>query len=135
MNQILKKDATFSCGAEKENAVISRKHTLCTSPGPAFPVFSKPFVLFTDASGIGWVQSSRNVMNRRKKMRPIPCANRVLNKAERYYSATYQEAVAVVWVLRHFRDLINGYVIHILTDHGLATELFKGKELSGKFIQ
>lgn len=34
----------------------------------------------------------------------------------------------MVWVLKHFRDLVFGYSVHILTDHGLAVEFFKNKK-------
>ncbi len=51
------------------------------------------------------------------------------------YSVTQQEALAVVWALKHFKDIIFVYPIHVLTDHGPVTELFKGKNLSGKLAR
>ncbi len=45
------------------------------------------------------------------------------------------EALAVVWALKHFKDIIFGYKVHVLADHGPVTELFKGKNLSGKLAR
>jgi len=38
----------------------------------------------------------------------------------------------VVWALKHFRDIILGYQIHVLTDHSPVTGLFKDKNHTGK---
>ncbi len=43
--------------------------------------------------------------------------------------------MAVVWALKRFKDIIFGYPVHVLTDHGPVTELFKGKNLSGKLAR
>ncbi|ROT81240.1 gag-pol fusion protein [Penaeus vannamei] len=37
--------------------------------------------------------------------------------AESNYSVTDLEALAVVWALKHFREIILGYNVHVLTDH------------------
>ena len=55
----------------------------------------------------------------------------MLNNAESRYSVTHLEALAVVWSLKHFRDLIFGYEVHVFTDHQPLLELFKGKNLLG----
>ncbi len=49
--------------------------------------------------------------------RVIAYASRVLNSPESKYSVTHHEALAVVWALQHFRDLIFGYKITVYTDH------------------
>ncbi len=69
------------------------------------------------------------------KLRTIALASRILNKAELNYNVTHKEALGVVWALRHFRDLIHGYRIHVLTDYYAVTELFKGNNLTGKFAR
>ncbi len=43
-----------------------------------------------------------------------------------------QEALAVVWALTHIRDLILGYSITVFRDHVAVTNLFKGRNLSGR---
>ncbi len=71
----------------------------------------------------------------RGKNRAIAYASRTLNPAESNYSATHQETLAVVWALKHFRDIILGYPITVYTDHAAVTELFKGKNLTGRLAR
>ncbi len=51
---------------------------------------------------------------------------------ESRYSVTHLEALAVVWSLKHFRELILGYPITVYTDHTAVTNLFHGKNLTGR---
>ncbi len=88
----------------------------------------------TDASGIG-VGAVLMQEDTNSKHRPVAYASRKLKRAEMNCSVTQQEALAVVWALKHFKDIIFGYSVHVLTGHGPVTELFKGKNLSGKLAR
>ncbi len=39
------------------------------------------------------------------------------------------------WALKHFRDIILGYPITVFTDHAAVTELFKGRNLTGRLAR
>ncbi len=65
----------------------------------------------------------------------IAYASRTLSDAESRYSVTHLEALAVIWALKHYRDIIYGYSITIYTDHSAVTQLFKGKNLSGRLAR
>ncbi len=69
------------------------------------------------------------------KHRPIAYASQTLNRAESNYSLTHQETLAVVWALKHFRDIILGYPITVFTDHSAVTEFFKGRNLTGRLAR
>ncbi len=71
----------------------------------------------------------------RGKNRAIAYASRTLTPAESNYSVTHQETLAVVWALKHFRGFILGYPITVYTDHATVTELFKGKNLTGRLAR
>ena len=71
----------------------------------------------------------------RGKLHVIAYASRALNPAEQNYSTTHKEALAVVWSLKHFRDLIHGYPVHVHTDHSAVVELFNSKNLTGKLAR
>ncbi len=62
-------------------------------------------------------------------------ASRVLNTAEANYSVTHLETPAVVWALKHFKDIVLGYPITIFTDDAAVTELFKRKNLTGRLAR
>ncbi len=51
------------------------------------------------------------------------------------YSLTHLEALAVVWALKHFRDIIFGYPITVYTDHIAVTQLLQGKNLTGRLAR
>ncbi len=63
----------------------------------------------------------------RNKLQPLAYASRTLIQTEQNCSTTHTEALAVAWALRHFKDLIYGYPIHVKTDHAAVVELFNQK--------
>ncbi len=64
--------------------------------------------MYTDASvlGLGAVLMQQDVCG---KHRAVAYASRTLNQAESNYSLTH-EKLTVVWVLKHFCDIILGYL-------------------------
>ncbi len=134
ITSLFKKDVPFTWSEPQALAFNTLKDALCNAPVLAFPDFDKEFSLCTDASdiGIGAVLLQKDSENRQ---RTIAYASRLLNPAEQNYSVTDRESLAVVWALRHFRDIILGYQVHVLTDHYAVTEMFKGKNLTGKYAR
>ncbi len=107
---------------------------LKTAPRLAYPNFQKDFHLYADASGVG-LGAALMQLDSRNKLQPLAYVSRTLTQAEQNYSTTHKEALAVVWALRHFKDLIYGYPIHVKTDHAAVVELFNQRYLSGKLAQ
>ena len=66
------------------------------------------------------------------KNHAISFASSTLNVPEVNYSVTHQEALAVGWALNKFRDMILGYPITVYTEHATVTNLFKGRNVSGR---
>lgn len=134
LTQLLRKDSTFTWGAEHQEAFDSLRTTLTSPPVLAYPDHTKDFFLYTDACGKG-LGAALMQYDVRNKLQPLAYASRTLNKAESNYSTTHLEALAVVWALRHFRDIIYGYNIHVRTDHAAVVELFNTKTLTGKLAR
>ncbi len=65
----------------------------------------------------------------------IAYASRLLTSAESKYSVTHLELLAVVWALQHFRDIIFGYPVTVYTDHIAVTQLFHGKNRTGRLAR
>ena len=91
------------------------KEKLTTAPIVGHPDFQQPFRVYTDAShlGLGAVLAQKEGT----KERTICCASRSLNKAEKNYSATKLECLAIVWAMEKFRNYLLGAKCEIITDH------------------
>ena len=122
---LLKKDIPFVWGAGEQAAFDHLKQALTTAPVLAFPDESRPFSIHCDASGdaIGavLVQTDETGLDH-----PIAYISRLLNRAERNYPITEQEALAVVWSIRKFDHFVSGTPFTVVTDHSALTYLLTG---------
>merc|ERR1711994_1048911 len=77
----------------------------------AYPDFNKTFDIHTDASDlqIGSVISQNN--------QPIAFFSRKLNPAQTRYTTTEKELLAIVEMLKEFRNILLGQRIKVYTDH------------------
>ena len=62
-------------------------------------------------------------------------ARKMLNEAQRNYTTTEKELLAVVYALDKFRAYLVGSDIVIFTDHSAFKYLFTKKNLKGKLIR
>ena len=77
----------------------------------AYPDFSKPFVIHTDASHyqLGAVISQGG--------KPIAFYSRKLNDAQTRYTTTERELLSIVETLKEYRNILLGHKIDVYTDH------------------
>ena len=87
------------------------KEMIMTKEKLAFPDFSKPFHLYTDASDI---QFGANLVQDRK---PLGFYIRKLNKAQRSYTVGEKKLQGIVEGLKAFSGLIYGQDLTVYTDH------------------
>ncbi|GFW70193.1 hypothetical protein TNCV_4467521 [Trichonephila clavipes] len=62
-------------------------------------------------------------------------SSRMLSSAERNYTVTERECLAVVWALNKFRKYLGSLPIKVITDHAALTRLTHGKNLSSRMIR
>ena len=100
------------------------KEKLTTAPILAYPAFDRPFTVETDASisGIGAVLSQEQAD---RKLHPVAYASRALSTAERNYSVTELETLAVVWALTRFHHYLYGSPVTVVTDHTAVRALLE----------
>ena len=79
--------------------IVSREVTM------AYPDFSQPFDIYTDASSrqLGAVITQNN--------RPIAFYSKKLSAAQQNYSVTDLELLSVVMTLREFRNILLGHSV------------------------
>ncbi len=70
-----------------------------------------------------------------KRPHAIAYASRVLTSAESKYSVTHLKALTVEWALKHFRGIIFGYPITVYIDDIAVTQLFQGKNITGRLAR
>ena len=115
LHELLKKDKEFNWETDQQIAFETLKERLCAHPILLFPDFEKPFTLTTDASdtAIGAVLSQE----KENFDHPVAYLSRSLNKAERNYSTTEKECLAVLYALNQFRPYLLGPKFILVADH------------------
>ena len=67
--------------------------------------------------------------------RPISFASRLLNKAERNYSVTDKEYLAIVRALKKFRYMVWGCEVMVVSDHHALCWLMSKEEIGGRLAR
>ena len=108
--KLLRKGQLWTWGEEQQEAFEKLKKALTVAPVLARPDFSKPFAVQTDASNyaIGTVLRQEAEDGER----PVVYVSRVLNSAEKNYSTTEEEYLAVLWAIKKLRPYIEVHCHH-----------------------
>ena len=120
----------FKWTTEYQQCLEELKDRLTTTPVLAYPDYSRPFILDTDASdfGIGAVLAQHDDGHECV----VAFASRTLSKSERRYCVTERELLAVVVFTQHFRPYLLGREFILCTEHGSLTWLQFLKEPEGQ---
>ena len=133
LHDLTKKGASFLWTEDCQKAFDTLKKALTEAPILAYPDFTQSFQLATDASNdakgmvLGQKQNGREVV--------IAYAGRKLNPAERNYSVTEREALAVVEGVKQFQHYVYGRQFTVLTDHSAVRWLMNIKEPTGRLAR
>ena len=131
LTNMLCQDVLFDWSKEAEHAFHTLKVAITQAPVLIFPHYDLPFELTTDASmtGLGAVLMQR--VN--GKLHPIAFASRKTTGPESRYTTTDQEMLAIIWSLKHFREILFGYPITVFTDHQPLIHMCKDtKNIKGR---
>ena len=133
LHKLTQKGAKFKWTKECQDSFENLKYSLTHSPVLAFPDFTKPFILDTDASdqGIGSVLSQMTENGERV----VAYGSRVLSKSERKYCVTRKELLAVVTYVKYFRHFLYGKPFLIRTDHSSLRWLLNMKNPEGQLAR
>ena len=121
LNDLTKKGLKFNCTEECQTAFDTLKTALTQAPILAYPDFQQPFHLYVDASDeahgmvLGQIQNGKEVV--------IAYAGRKLLAAEKNYSVTEREALAVVAGIKHFQPYVYGRKFTVHTYHNACSPL------------
>ena len=115
LNNLTRKEVPFEWTTECEDAFQKIKAAISTQPVLAYFDESKEIRIYTDAckKGIGGILNQVHD----GKERLVACVSRCTSRAEKNYSITELEGLAVVWTLTMLRHYLIGREFVIYTDH------------------
>lgn len=116
LNEMLKKNETFSWNEERDKAFKELKNCLINPPILSVPDQSLPYEIHADASdsGIGAVL----LQKKNEQNHVVAFASRSLTKHEKNYPVTQKECLALIWAVERWKHYISGNGTTICyTDH------------------
>ena len=130
---LTQKHIQFNWSDAADAAFLSLKRLLTTAPVVAFPNFGSDageFILDTDASHRG-VGGCLLQVDRQGNERVIAYGSKALTKAQRNYSTTKKELLAVVTFVNTFRHYLLGRRFKLRTDHSSLQWLVNFRDPQG----
>lgn len=134
LTQLTRKNVEFQWTPKCQEAFDFLKRKLTTAPILQYPDFSQQFILHTDASdiGLGAVLAQKNQKGHETV---VGYASRVLQQAEKNYTTTEKECLAIVWALTYFQKFLYGQQFRIVTDHQALKTLNNTAQLKGRLAR
>ena len=131
--KLLEKDAKFSWEKECQESFDELKSHLTTAPIVRAPNWQLPFEVICDASDL----AIGAVLGQRVDGRPhvVYYASKTLNEAQRNYTTTEKELLAMVYALDKFRAYLVGSDIVIFTDHSALKYLLTKQNAKARLIR
>ena len=140
LTEMTKKDAPNRVAQptkEQNEAFETLKNALSNPPILALPRLGCALMLDTDASayqlGVALMQQAKP--DDVKSWEPIGFWSKSLNAAEKNYSATERECLAVVWGMTSLRPYVEGQKVTVRTDHDALQWLLTLDDPSGRLAR
>jgi hypothetical protein len=134
LRKLTRKNEQFCWGKEQQNSFQKLKQSLSEKDTLGyFSLNAEKTRLITDASNVGL--GAVLVQQNRGQTKVISYAIRTLTEAEKKYSKTEKEGLAVVWACEKFHLYLYGIPFELITDHKPLEGLYSSKSRTNARIQ
>ena len=133
LTELIKKDVQFKWEERQQTDFDKLKEILCSGQVLAYLDFNSLFILTTNVSRgavAGILSQLQNGVER-----PISYSSRQINKAERNYSATEAELLAVTLATKHFTSYLYGERFVVRTAHSALTYIHMFADNNSRLIR
>lgn len=133
LTKLLKKDESMIIGQQQREAMQPLKSDLSNPPILKYPDYTKRFHPITDASK----EKMGHVITQKydKKYHPLRYGGQQLNKAEKNYTISEKEALAVLHGIRKNHAYLHGREFTVHTDHLPLKNLMTAHDPTGRLVR
>jgi transposase InsO family protein len=123
---LTKKNVKWEWTDKCEKAFITIRNAITKYPVLRAADPNKDYILETDASDEA-LSATIMQYDDDGNLHPIAYASKTLNDAQKNYTVTDREALAIVWGLEHFNTFCEGHRYTAITDHAALRYLYTSK--------
>ena len=133
LTSLTKKGVKYEWSDAHRYAFEQVKALVASAPVLHRPSFEHQFIIHTDASDTGLGAVLTQSIDGEERV--LSFASRTLSAAERNYSVTERECLAVLWAVQKFRSYVEGYKFKVITDHSSLKWLCNLRNPSGRLAR
>ena len=129
LNDLLKKDTTWTWGQPQKQAFNNVKYLLITTPTLSYYDKNKPVTVAADSSSFGLGAFIYQTSD--SQIHPIAYASRTLTASEQRYAQIEKECLAATWACEKFHRYLYGLdSFRLITDHKPLVPIINSDDLN-----